>query len=62
MWALWRSAGGATGPPLWFHVALLMGGIEFFYYDMLPTQLHLMMVFAALAWRVGIRHYRSTGS
>jgi hypothetical protein len=28
-----------------------MGGIELFYYDMLPTQLHLMMVFAALAWR-----------
>jgi polysaccharide biosynthesis protein PslJ len=51
LWALWRSARGATGPPLWFHVALLMGGIEFFYYDMLPTQLHLMMVFAALAWR-----------
>jgi hypothetical protein len=51
LWALWHSARGATGPPLWCHVGLLMGGIELFYYDMLPTQLHLMMVFAALAWR-----------
>ena len=42
---------GATGPPLWCHVMLLIGVLEFAYYDMMPTQLHLMMVVAAVAWR-----------
>jgi O-antigen ligase len=49
--ALWISARGPTGPPLWCHVLLLIGLLEFLYYDMMPTQLHLMMVVAALAWR-----------
>jgi polysaccharide biosynthesis protein PslJ len=51
LWALWRSARAPTGPPLWCHVLLLVGLVEFLYYDMLPTQLHLMMAVAALAWR-----------
>ena len=51
LWALWQTGRGATGPPLWAHVVLLIGMLEFFYYDMMPTQLHLMMVVAALAWR-----------
>jgi polysaccharide biosynthesis protein PslJ len=51
LWALWQTARGATGPPLWAHVVLLIGMLEFLYYDMMPTQLHLMMVVAALAWR-----------
>ncbi len=48
---LWRSRRAATGPPLWCHVMLVIGVLEFAYYDMMPTQLHLMMVVAALAWR-----------
>jgi xanthosine utilization system XapX-like protein len=51
LWALWVTAKGATGPPLWIHVVLVIGALEFFYYDMIPTQLHLMAVLAALAWR-----------
>jgi O-antigen ligase len=51
LWALWVSHRGATGPPLWCHVMLLIGALEFLYYDMMPTQLHLMMVVAALSWR-----------
>jgi polysaccharide biosynthesis protein PslJ len=51
LWALWVSRRGATGPPLWCHVMLLIGVLEFLYYDMMPTQLHLMMVVAAVAWR-----------
>lgn len=51
LWALWISSRGATGPPLWCHVMLLIGMLEFLYYDMMPTQLHLMMVVAAVAWR-----------
>jgi polysaccharide biosynthesis protein PslJ len=51
LWALWVSHRGATGPPLWCHVMLLIGVVEFAYYDMMPTQLHLMMVVAAVAWR-----------
>jgi polysaccharide biosynthesis protein PslJ len=51
LWALWVSHRGPTGPPLWCHVLLLVGVLEFLYYDMMPTQLHLMMVVAALAWR-----------
>jgi polysaccharide biosynthesis protein PslJ len=51
LWALLVSSRGTTGPPLWAHVLLVVGALEFFYYDMMPTQLHLMMVVAALAWR-----------
>jgi len=51
LWALLRTSKGATGPPLWAHVVLVVGMLEFFYYDMMPTQLHLMMVVSALAWR-----------
>jgi polysaccharide biosynthesis protein PslJ len=51
LWALWASRRGATGPPLWCHVVLLIGVLEFFFYDMMPTQLHLMMLLAAVAWR-----------
>jgi polysaccharide biosynthesis protein PslJ len=51
LWALLQTARGATGPPLWAHVLLLVGVLEFLYYDMMPTQLHLMMVVAALVWR-----------
>lgn len=51
LWVLWSSHRAATGPPLWCHVTLLIGVLEFFYYDMMPTQLHLMMVVAAAAWR-----------
>jgi hypothetical protein len=50
-WVLWMSRKAATGPPLWCHVMLLIGVLEFLYYDMMPTQLHLMMVVAAVAWR-----------
>jgi hypothetical protein len=49
--ALRASARGATGLPLWLHVVLLIGLIEFLYYDMMPAQLHLMMAVAALALR-----------
>jgi polysaccharide biosynthesis protein PslJ len=51
LWVLWVTSRGATGPPLWCHVMLLIGVLEFAYYDMMPTQLHLMMVVAAVAWR-----------
>jgi polysaccharide biosynthesis protein PslJ len=51
LWALLKTSKGATGPPLWAHVVLVVGVLEFFYYDMMPTQLHLMMVVSALAWR-----------
>ncbi|HET7516631.1 MAG TPA: O-antigen ligase family protein [Actinomycetes bacterium] len=51
LWAVWASRKGATGPPLWCHVVLVIGVLEFFFYDMMPTQLHLMMVVAAVAWR-----------
>ena len=30
---------------------LLIGMLEFLYYDMMPTQLHLRVVVAAVAWR-----------
>jgi hypothetical protein len=51
LWALWLSSRGATGPPLWCHVMLFIGVLEFAFYDMMPTQLHLMMAVAAVAWR-----------
>jgi polysaccharide biosynthesis protein PslJ len=51
LWALWASRPGDRGPALWGHVLLLVGVVEFLYYDMLPAQLHLMMAVAALALR-----------
>ena len=51
LWAVWASRRGATGPPLWCHVVLVVGVLEFLFYDMMPTELHLMMVVAAVAWR-----------
>jgi hypothetical protein len=51
LWVLWVSRRAPTGPPLWCHVMLLVGVLEFAYYDMMPTQLHLMMVVAAVAFR-----------
>jgi hypothetical protein len=51
LWAFLASWRGATGPPLWAHVVLLIGMLEFFYYNMIPAQLSLMMLAAALAWR-----------
>ena len=51
LWAFRASWRGATGPPLWLHVVLLIGMLEFFYYNMIPAQLSLMMLASALAWR-----------
>ena len=51
LWALWASRRGDRGPPFWGHVLLLVGLVECLYYDMLPTQLHLMMAVAALCLR-----------
>jgi hypothetical protein len=51
LWAAWVSVRGASGLPLWAHVVLLIGLLECFYYNMLPTQLGLMMVAAALVMR-----------
>jgi hypothetical protein len=56
LWTLWVSARGALGLPLWAHAALLIGVIEFFYYDMLPAQLCVMMAVAAVAWREVTNH------
>jgi hypothetical protein len=52
LWVLWISRRAPTGPPLWCHVMLLVGVLEFLYYDMMPTQLLLMMAVAAVAFRV----------
>ena len=48
--ALWRTrdAPGALG--LWLHVVILIGIVQSVFYDALPSQLHVMMVAAALAW------------
>ncbi|HYY80501.1 MAG TPA: O-antigen ligase family protein [Actinomycetes bacterium] len=51
LWAVWVTARGASGLPLWAHVVLVIGVLEFFFYDMLPTQLCLMMAVGALAMR-----------
>jgi O-antigen ligase len=51
LWTLWVSSRGVAGLPLWAHVVLVIGFLEFFFYDMLPTQLSLMMAVAALAMR-----------
>jgi len=51
LWAFLATARVATGPPLWVHAVIGIGMLQFFYYNMIPDQLHLMMLAAALAWR-----------
>ena len=51
LWVFFASWRGPTGPPLWAHAMLLIGMLEFFYYNMIPAQLSLMMLAAAMAFR-----------
>jgi len=51
LWAFLATFKVATGPPLWVHAVVGIGMLQFFYYNMIPDQLHLMMLAAALAWR-----------
>lgn len=50
-WAVWSTARAPTGVPLWLHVVVVVGCLQLPYYGLLPAQLHLMMIAAALVWR-----------
>jgi hypothetical protein len=49
--AFWRTRRAASDVPFWCHVMLLMALIQLIVYDMLPTQLHIMMLGIAIAFR-----------
>jgi hypothetical protein len=49
--AFWRTRRAASDVPFWCHVMLLMALIQLVVYDMLPTQLHIMMLGIAIAMR-----------
>ncbi len=49
--AFWRTRRAASDVPFWCHVMLLMSLIQLIVYDMLPTQLHIMMLGIAIAFR-----------
>jgi O-antigen/teichoic acid export membrane protein len=44
---------GRAGPTAryWAHLAIILGVMQGFYYELLPMQLHMMMIAAALAYR-----------
>jgi hypothetical protein len=49
--ALWRSRKGSAEIGQWCHVILLIALIQIFFYELLPAQLHLAMIAAALSLR-----------
>ena len=49
MW--WRSRRHLSTTLLWFHVVLFIALLQLPYYGMLPAQIHVVMVAAALYWR-----------
>lgn len=49
--AFWRTRLAARDVPFWCHVMLLMALVQLIVYDMLPTQLHIMMLGIAIALR-----------
>jgi len=49
--ALWRSRKGSAEIGQWCHVVLLIALIQIFFYELLPAQLHLAMIAAALSLR-----------
>jgi hypothetical protein len=49
--AFWRTRRAVSDVPFWCHVMLLMSLIQLIVYDMLPTQLHIMMLGIAVAFR-----------
>lgn len=49
--AFWRTRKARREVPFWCHVMLLIALIQLAVYDMLPTQLHIMMLGIAIAMR-----------
>jgi O-antigen ligase len=50
-YAFWRSRTPGSPVRFWMHVTLFMALLQLPIYSFMPTQLHLIMVAAALAWR-----------
>lgn len=50
-YTLWRSGSRGSPARFWMHVVILMALVQSPYYELLPMQLHVVMVAAALAWR-----------
>jgi polysaccharide biosynthesis protein PslJ len=51
LYALWRTRSVRNDVRFWCHVMLLIAIIQLAVYDMLPTQLHIMMIGIAMAMR-----------
>jgi hypothetical protein len=48
---LWRSRRGGSMVRFWAHVVIFIGALQIPYYGLLPVQIQLVMISAALAWR-----------
>jgi hypothetical protein len=51
LWAFWRTRRAPPGPAFWASVVIVIGLVQSPYYNYLPSQIHIIMVAAALAWR-----------
>jgi O-antigen ligase len=49
--ALWRTRGATSPVMFWAHVSILIVMTQMFVYDMLPVELHVLMIAVALAFR-----------
>jgi O-antigen ligase len=52
--ALWASRKALTPVMFWAHVSILIVMAQMFVYDMLPVELHVLMIIVALAYREGV--------
>ncbi len=50
-WAFWITRGAGSRARFWVHVSLLILLLQLPWYGMLPSQIHVVMAAAALAWR-----------
>jgi polysaccharide biosynthesis protein PslJ len=51
LWVFWRTRRAPSGPAFWASVVVVIGLVQSPYYNFLPSQIHIIMVAAALAWR-----------
>lgn len=49
LYAFFRTSDRLNVPDLWYHIVLLMVLVQFVYYELLPMQIHIAMIAAALA-------------
>jgi hypothetical protein len=59
-YALWRTRKAVSNTGLWCHMVVLMAIVQMPFYGLIPTQMHIVAVAVALAFREMSEHARAT--